>query len=111
VLIDDLGHLRTHATLMGVVERLDQGLIAAGSVIAIARTADDAGPLLAAPGRHLVGLVADPDDQQRLGGPPDGTPGRCHLLETGEIVQLALLDRPFESAVPDRLADGGGGPR
>ena len=111
VVIDDLGRLRAHATLMGVLDRLDQGLSAAGSVVAVARTADDAGPLITAPGRRLVGSVADPEDQERLGGAPDRTRGRCHLLETGEIVQLAALDRPVESAIPERLADGRGGGR
>ena len=105
VVIDDLGHLRAQAAVKGMLDRLDRGLTAARSVVAVARTADDAGPLLAAPGRHLIGSLADPDDQRRLGGAPDGPRGRCRLLETGEIVQLAAPDRPLTSAIPERLTD------
>ena len=115
VVIDDLGHLRAQAAVKGLLDRLDRGLVAAGSfaggsfaggsVVAVARTADDAGPLLTAPGRHLIGSLADPDDQRRLGGAPDGPRGRCCMLETGEIVQLAALDRSLASAIPDRLTD------
>ena len=105
VVIDDLGHLRAQAAVKGMLDRLDRGLTAARSVVAVARTADDAGPLLAAPGRHLIGSLADPDDQRRLGGAPDGPRGRCRLVETGEIVQLAAPDRPLTSAIPERLTD------
>jgi hypothetical protein len=107
VVIDDLGHLRAQAAVNGTVDRLDRGLTAAGSVVAVARTADDAGPLLTAPGRHLIGSLSDPDDQRRLGGPAGGTRGRCRLLETGEIVQLASLDRSLASVISERLT----GPR
>ena len=105
VVIDDLGHLRAQAAVKGVLDRLDRGLTAARSVVAVARTADDAGPLLTAPGRHLIGSLADPDDQRRLGGAPDGPRGRCRMLETGEIVQLSALDRSLASAIPERLTD------
>ncbi len=107
VVIDDLGHLRAQAAANDTVDRLDRGLTAAGSVVAIARTADDAGPLLTAPGRHLIGALSDPDDERRLGGPAGGTRGRCRLLETGEIVQLASLDRSLASVISERLT----GPR
>jgi hypothetical protein len=107
--IDDLGHLRAQAAVKGVLDRLDRGLTAARSVVAVARTADDAGPLLTAPGRHLIGSLADPDDQRRLGGSPEGPRGRCRVLETGEIVQLAALDRSLASAISERLTDPGDG--
>jgi hypothetical protein len=90
-----------------MVDRLDRGLAAAGSVVAVARTADDAGPFLTAPGRHLVGSLADRDDQRRLGGALDGARGRCRLLETGEVVQLASPERSLTSMIPERLS----GPR
>jgi hypothetical protein len=108
IVIDDLGHLRAQAALLGTLDRLDQGLMAAGSVVAVARTADGAGPLMTATGRHLVGAVADPDDQMHLGGAPDRIRGRCRLLETGETVQLAALDRSLGSAMSGRVADGPG---
>ncbi len=38
VVIDDLGHLRAQATVNAMVDRLDRGLVAAGSVVAVART-------------------------------------------------------------------------
>jgi hypothetical protein len=111
IVIDDLGRLRSHAASLGTVDRLDQGLIAAGSVVAVARTADDAGALMTATGRHLVGSVADSDDQEPPDGALGGTRGRCRLLETGEVVQLAALDRPFESAGSARLTHGPDGIR
>ncbi len=111
VVIDDLGHLRAQAAVKGALDRLDRGLTAARSVVAVARTADDAGPLLTAPGRHLIGSLADPDDQRRLGGSPDGPRGRCRMLETGEIVQLAALDRSLASAISERLTDPRDGAR
>jgi hypothetical protein len=104
VVIDDLGHLRAQAAVNGMVDRLDRGLAAAGSVVAVARTADDAGPLLTAPGRHLVGSLAHRDDQRRLGGALDGARGRCRLLETGENVQLASPERSLTSMISERLA-------
>jgi hypothetical protein len=107
VVIDDLGHLRARAAVNAMADRLDRGLAAAGSVVAVARTADDAGPFLTAPGRHLVGSLADRDDQRRLGGALDGARGRCRLLETGEVVQLASPERSLTSMIPERLS----GPR
>ena len=105
VVIDDLGHLRAQAAVKGSLDRLDRGLVAARSVVAIARPADDAGPLLTAPGRHLIGSLADPGDRRRLGGAPDGPRGRCRLLETGDLVQLAACDRTLATAIPERLTD------
>ncbi|HYN33874.1 MAG TPA: hypothetical protein VES40_14715 [Ilumatobacteraceae bacterium] len=119
VMIDDLGHLRSQAAVNGSLDRLDRALVAAGSVVtgsvaagsvvAVARTADDAGPLLFAPGRHLIGSLAD--DEGRLGEATLGPRGRCRVLETGEIVQLAGLDRSLASAIADRLTDPRDGTR
>ncbi len=106
VVVDDLGLLRSRARALDVLERLDRGLATADSVVAVVRVADDAGPLLHSPGRRLIGMLADHDEQRHFGVEPDGTRGRCVIRETGEIVQLAALARPLVDAIADRLRDG-----
>ena len=107
VLVDDVGHLRTLAAAAGHLDRLDQALSRGASLVAVARRADDCGPLLDLPGRRLVGFFLDPEDDSRFELAPRPTdepvPSRCRWIETGEIVQLASIERPFSSAVSDRL--------
>ncbi len=107
VLVDDLGHLRTLAAAAGHLDRLDRALSRGASVVAVARRADDCGPLLELPGRRLVAFLLDPEDEDRFefaARPTDErVPGRCQSIETGEIVQLASSGRPLSTAVSDRL--------
>lgn len=112
VLVDDLGHLRTLAAAVGHLERLDRALSSGVSVVAVARRANDCGPLLDVPGRRLVGSIVDPEDASRFDLPPrltdERVPSRCQLIETGDIVQLAAVDRPLSTAVSDRLDESEG---
>ncbi len=112
VLVDDLGHLRALAGAAGHLDRLDRALGSGVSVVAVARRADDCGPLLDLPGRRLVGSLVDPEDENRFDLAPrlteDRVPSRCQVIETGEIVQLASLGRPLSAAVTDRLDEGEG---
>jgi len=109
VLVDDLGQLRRHTDAAGLLDRLDRALGAGASVAAVARHPDDAGSLIAGPGRRLGGHLDEPGnriDFRLLSEPADEIPrGRCRLLESDDIAQLAAAERSITAMLSDRLTE------
>ncbi len=113
VLIDDVGRLRTLAAAAGQADQLDAALIGAAavenrcSIVAIARSVDAPGPLLAPAAQRYVATMADPADAHRLGvsHPVDGPRGRCRQVPGERLVQLAVPDRPITTSLPQRLPE------
>ncbi len=112
VLIDDVGRLRTHAAAAGRGAELDAALGDAAvrarcAIVAVARSIDAPGPLLTPGSQRYVGTMADPAEAHRLGVslPVDGPRGRCRQVPGGQLVQLAVPDRPITTSLPQRLAE------
>ena len=113
VLVEDVGRLRSHAAATGRADELDAALATAAtaasrcSIVAVARSVDAAGPLLAAASRRYVGTMADAADARRLGVslPVEGPRGRCRQVPGQQLVQLAVPDRPLTTSLPQRLAE------